>query len=169
MTKLSILALARRLRRDERGIGLVELAFAAPLLMLLGLGMVDVSRIAATKIDMEQAAQRVTDFALAQRPRNNDASYLVREAQAITGITDAELAANPELIQAEIFLECSGTRQADFHATCDVSQSPARFVRVSIATNVDTGFDWRAFANMFGAFGTERITTVDGDSLVRFQ
>ena len=70
----------RKLARDCSGVGFIELALTAPLLALLFLGMIDLSSVVSTRIDLEQAAQRTTDYALAKRPPNGNTSYLVNEA-----------------------------------------------------------------------------------------
>ncbi|MXO85629.1 hypothetical protein GRI38_06250 [Altererythrobacter aurantiacus] len=169
MTNIQTNATARKLVRDERGVGLVELGFAAPVLMLLGLGMIDMSIVASSKVDMEQAAQRVTDFALSQRPTNGDASYLLAEAKEATGITDEALEADPSLIKVEIYLECSGERQTDFTTVCPVDEIPARFASVSVSRDVDTGFNWRGIGKMFSGSEGDPTIRVTGDSVVRFQ
>ena len=82
-----IFAFFQRLIRDQNGVGFVELALTAPLLALLFLGMIDLSTVVATRVDLEQAAQRTTDYALAKRPPNGNTAYLVAEAKAASGVT----------------------------------------------------------------------------------
>ncbi|MEB3414547.1 TadE/TadG family type IV pilus assembly protein [Alteriqipengyuania sp. WL0013] len=164
MTKLTLSPLLRRLRRDEAGVGLLELALVAPILMLLCLGMVDVSRLVSAKIDLEQAAQRTTDFALSRRPTSNNGSYLVTEAAAAAGVPAKD-------VTVELFLECNGVKQTDFNTACPAGQAQARFASIAITRAVKTQFNWKAFAN-FGASRQEGSTTsvsVVGDSVVRFQ
>ena len=102
-----LLAFFQRLLRDQNGVGFVELALAAPLLALMFLGMIDLSVIVATRVDLEQAAQRTTDFALAKRPPNGNTAYLVTEAKAASGVTsDSD-------VTVTLTLECDGTVQGN--------------------------------------------------------
>ncbi|QKG71960.1 TadE/TadG family type IV pilus assembly protein [Erythrobacter mangrovi] len=158
-----IFAFIQRLIRDKSGVGFVELALVAPLLALMFLGMVDLSRIVATRIDLEQAAQRTTDFALAKRPPNGNTSDLVNEAVAASGQPSSD-------VTVRLILECDGTAQTSFTANCTVDQETRRFATVAIRKTVDTGFNWRGMASIFtGQSATYVPVTVTGDSVVRLQ
>lgn len=159
---MRILNIARNLHKDHAGFGAMELGLALPLLVLLSLGMVDASKLISTKIDFEQAAQRTTDFALAKRPTNSDAGYLAAEAAAAAGV-------DAQYVTATLFLECNGVLQQDFNAGCAPTETPARFVEVTISQPVATEFDWTAIANVLGVKAFDGMVTVTGDSLVRFQ
>ena len=153
----------RRLRRDTSGLGLIELALVTPLLSLLVLGMLDGAMIIQQALDLEQAAQRTTDYALAKRPRNDDKRYLETAAMEASG----EPAQN---ISVELSFECSGVKQTRFNGSCSPGQVAKRFVTVAITREIQTGFNWR----LFGALGSGESTdyvpvTVRGDSTVRLQ
>jgi len=153
-----------RLSSDNRGTGALELALALPMLMMLLVGMIDISRYIANRIDVEQAAIRTTEYALAIRPTDKKES-----TKRI--ITEAVAAANADIkdVSVEIFLECDGTKQTDFSSVCADSEDQARFVSVSIKRHVDPVFDWPALAGALGwNIGTSEVT-VTGDSIVRFQ
>ena len=159
-----IFAFFQRLIRDQNGVGFVELALVAPLVALLFLGMVDLSKIVATRVDLEQAAQRTTDFALAKRPPNGNTAYLVTEAKSASGVT------NSGDVTVTLTLECDGTVQSNFTDNCSAGEVTARFAEVAIRKQVATGFNWRAVAALFGGGnGTYRPVTVTGDSVVRLQ
>jgi Flp pilus assembly protein TadG len=149
--------------RDSKGTGAVELAVVLPLLLTLILGMVDVSRFVAARLDAEQAAQRATDYALALRPESDNGTYIRNEAAAAAGVPASKVA-------VDIYLECDTVRQDSFNNTCAAGEDRARFVSVTIDRDLDLIFDWAALGNMFGrssAMGPS--ITVRGDSLVRFQ
>lgn len=153
----------RKLARDCSGVGFIELALTAPLLALLFLGMIDLSSVVSTRIDLEQAAQRTTDYALAKRPPNGNTSYLVNEASTASGVPSSD-------IVVELILECDGTRQSSFTGSCTSGQVQKRFVSVAISKSVSTGFNWRALGAMFnGGNSTYSPVRVTGDSLVRLQ
>ena len=152
-----------KLYRDTSGVGFVELALAAPLLALLFLGMVDLSVIVATRIDLEQAAQQTTDLALAKRPTSTDTSYLVAEARNASNRPASD-------IRVQLILECDGTQGYSFNSNCSPGQVQKRFVSVAIDQPVSTGFNWRNMGAMFsGTTVPYSPTTVTGDSIVRLQ
>lgn len=155
-------AVLRSIRSDQRGAGLIELGLVMPVLLLLLLGTIDVSRAVAARLDLEQAAQRTTDFALAQRPRSSDGTYLKNEAVAASGVPAAS-------VTIEIFLECNGTRQSDFNTDCGAGQLRARLVKVVIRRQFKPLFDWASLSSIFGTQVIPDPITMSGDSLVRFQ
>ncbi len=153
----------RKLYRDCSGVAFVELALAAPLMALIFLGMVDLSVIVSTRIDLEQAAQRTTDYALAKRPTSTNVSYLVNEAATASGRPASD-------IRVDLILECDGTPIGTFNSSCTAGQVQKRFVSVEIDQAVSTGFNWRGMAAMFdGNTIPYAPTTVTGDSIVRLQ
>jgi len=158
-----IFAFLQRLVRDQSGLGFVELALVAPFLALLFLGMVDLSMITATKIDLEQAAQRTTDYALGRRPPNGSTTYLVNEAVAASGQPSS-------MITVSLTVECNGVVQSSYTAICTSGQEIRRFATVSIRKTVNTGFNWRGLAAMFTGGSSAYVpVTVIGDSVVRLQ
>lgn len=153
---------ARKLQRDKRAFGAMELALSLPFVLFLSLGMIDAFGLVATKIDYERAAQRTTDFAQAKRPNTADGTYLKTVAKSAAGITDSD-------VTIEIFLECDGTRQSDFTGSCAPGDETARYVSVLISKAKQTRFDWAALSSVFGFTGFPRSITVTGDSMVRIQ
>lgn len=163
MTLSSLIQLRRGLvglGRDRRGVATIELAFIAPMLLLLMLGTIDFSQIFAARLDLEQAAQRTTDLALSVPPPSQDGSVLRREAMAAAGVP-------AENVTVELYLECDGVRQAEFLAPCS-SQIKARFVRIVIVDQVETIFDWGALSAIFGERVFPALNQVSGDSIVRY-
>jgi len=151
----------RSLWRDRSGASLIELGLALPLLMLMLLGMVDISRVVSNTIDVEQSAQRVTDFALAVRPASSSTTYLQSEANRFIN-TATDTAA------ITLTLECDGVSQS-FNTVCATGADTARLASVTIRRKVDFLFNWGAFAAYFGGSSLGSSTTVQGDSVVRFQ
>ena len=150
------------LAKDARGVGIIELALGLPIMLVLLVGMIDASRFIAARIDLEQAAQRTTDFGLAKRPESDNATYLRTEAASAAGVPTSN-------VTAEVFLECDGVRQTNFDTICATGETTARFINISIDRQVDTLFDWQAAAHLFGAQVFDSSITVTGSSLVRFQ
>jgi len=162
MSKRSPARSFRRLIKDRKGLGTIELALVLPGLLLMLLGMTDMSRFISARIDVEQAAQRTTDYALAKRPSSDNATYLRNEAASAAGVSTNN-------VTAQIFLECDGVRQSNLNDTCPSGHTPERFVSISINRQVQTLFDWQALASVFGANVMASNITVTGNSLVRFQ
>lgn len=158
-----IFAFIQRLIRDKSGVGFVELALAAPLLALMFLGMIDMSKVISTRVDLEQAAQRTTDLALAKRPPNGNTAYLKAEAVAASGVSASD-------VTVTLTCECDGVVQSKFTDSCGSGQVTKRFAKVSIKKQVSTGFNWRIVGAMFSG-GSANYTpiTVEGDSVVRLQ
>lgn len=158
-----LFAFIQRLCRDQSGVGFVELALAAPLLALMFLGMIDMSKIIATRVDLEQAAQRTTDLALGKRPPNGNTGYLVAEAVAASGVSSGD-------VTVTLTCECDGTVQNKYTDSCAQGQVTKRFATVSIQKQVATGFNWRIVGAMFTGGDTAYTPiTVVGDSVVRLQ
>lgn len=162
MRRLRIQHRVAGLRKDSRGVAALELALVSPVLFLLLLGSVDIFQIVAARLDLEQAAQRTTDFSLAVRPRSSDGTYLRNEAATAAGVPTAN-------VTVDIFLECEGVRQTSFSTECPSGQTRARFVSVSIVRHVQPMFDWAGLAGFFGSQILPDTVTVAGDSIVRFQ
>jgi hypothetical protein len=151
-----------KLIRDKAGTGAMELSLALPILMLLLVGMVDVSRLVAARIDAEQAAQRTTDYALAIRPSDDKSAYIKAEAVKASGLDAQD-------VSVDVFLECNGERMNSFKSSCPAGQDRARFVNVAIDRKVEFLFDWSSFSALFGTNVMGSSITVRGDSTVRFQ
>lgn len=154
--------LLRSIRRDDAGTSFMELAFILPFLLLLLLGSIDMSRMISTRMDLEQAAQRTTDFALSVRPTSSSGQYLVNEAIRASGLT-------ADNIGVQIYLECNAVRQANFDTGCPVGQERARYVSVTITEQVQPFFDWSTMGDLLGTSSFDRAFTIVGDSTVRFQ
>ncbi len=150
------------LAADERGTSYIELALIMPFLLLLLLGSVDMSRMISTRMDLEQAAQRTTDFALSSRPNGSDTSYLVAEAVAASGLS-------AQHVTVQLFLECNGERMSDFNAGCPGGNVRSRYVTVSIQDEVEPMFDWSNLGGLLGTSAFDSTFTITGDSTVRFQ
>lgn len=150
------------LLRDRTGTSVMELGLMMPILLMLLLGTIDASRMVAAKLDMEQAAQRTTDYALAKRPDSSNGTYLQTEAASAANVPASD-------VTVDIYLECDGVRQTDFSSACAGSQQQARFASVVIDKPVNTLFDWSALSSVVGSNLLPSTITVQGDSVVRFQ
>lgn len=144
------------LLRNERGSSVIEMALAAPVLALLLIGMVDMSRGYSTKLQLEQVAQRTIE-----RVQNSDYS----ESQKTTLQSEAATAAGVATTAVAVtsWLECnnSGTKLA-FTASCtDPNDHYARYVEIDIQKTYTPMFSTRfAGANADGTYTLHGVAGV---------
>jgi Flp pilus assembly protein TadG len=149
------------LARSEDGTSIVEMGFAAPILSLLLIGMVDMSRAYSAKLQLEQVAQRTIE-------KVQNADY-VESADYKTALK-AEAAAAAEVSTTAVTInswtECNnnGTKLAFTTSCSNVDDPYARYVEVSIDKTYTPMFKTR-FAGA-RADGTYNLT---GKAGVRIQ
>jgi Flp pilus assembly protein TadG len=154
----------RSLARDESGASLIEMAMAMPVLASLLIGMVDISRAYSAKLQLEQAAYRAIEKVQQYNTTASTYDTLKGEAAAaataagFTGVTDSN-------VTIDFWLECNGTRAADYNSVCPGNQTYARWVTVDIHANFSPMFASRRWpgANTDGSF------TLHGKSGLRTQ
>lgn len=110
----------RKLLVSMRGSIAVEAAMAAPFLLVLVIGVVDIARAGMFKYELRQAAQQGTLLAGAS---GGDA--MVQSAAAAAAGVPADL------VRVTRWLECDGDRAAEGGA-CGAGQRQARFVEVEV-------------------------------------
>ena len=159
---MNINTLLASLRRNQDGVAFVEMALSLPLLMLLCLGMIDVSRLVTSKIDLELASQQTVDYILAKRPTDGKTAKYVTEAASAAGVTKTQ-------VQVTFWLECDGSAQTKVTGECVDGEESSRYAYIEISDNVETSFNWSKMASFFD--GKERASTVlvVGDATVRYQ
>ena len=129
------------------GVALVEMAFVAPVLAVIALGLVDVAFYAANKIQTQQAINRGLEMAMMAGP-----------SVSLTGIREqAALQAGIPLddVTVSSTLECADV-VTDWNSVCGNGQETARSVHIDIST---------AFAPHF-IFGTVAKTLMNTDGTI---
>lgn len=158
-----------KLRRDQRGASLIELALVAPFLASLVIGMTDLARAYSMKLQFEQVAQRTIEKI--EQQRSVATSYnSALSAEAQSAATDAGYSTG-NTITPDSWLECSSdgttwTRQSDFNGSCpNAGDTTARYVSMTISNAYMPMFPSRVWpgANSNGAI------TVSGYAAVRMQ
>jgi len=150
--------MTRTLLSCERGNSFVEMAFAAPVLASLLLGMIDISRGVADKLELTQIAQRTIERVqrTGYSPSNN--STLETEAETVAGTgSNATVTA---------WLECgNSSTQLSFTGSCSSGQPYARYVRITVTRPFTPLFGSRFFpgANSDGTY------TINGEAGIRIQ
>ena len=136
-----------RLVQDERGASIIELALVAPILASLLIGMVDISRAYSHKLKLEQAAQRAIEKIQQYQTTTSTYGTLQAEAAAAAGVPTSN-------VTIDFWLECNGTRAADYNSVCPSGQTYGRWVDVSITGTFSPMFRSRRWpgANSDGTF-----------------
>lgn len=149
----------RNILDDESGNSLIEMAFAAPLLAGLLIGMVDISRAVSAKVQLEQAAQRTIEKAQARTYKTSDNSTLQSDAQSAAG--------SGSTATIDSWLECNhdGVHLNFDSDSCAAGATYARYVKVTVEKPYTPFFDTRYFpgANSNGT------VTVRGKATLRVQ
>ncbi|MFP5328925.1 MAG: TadE/TadG family type IV pilus assembly protein [Alphaproteobacteria bacterium] len=150
--------MTRALLSCERGNSFVEMAFAAPVLASLLLGMIDISRGVADKLELTQIAQRTIERVQRTGYSPSNSSVLEAEAETVAGTgSNATVTA---------WLECgNSSTQLSFTGSCSSGQAYARYVRITVTRPFTPLFGSRFFpgANDDGTY------TINGEAGIRIQ
>ncbi len=134
----------------ERGNSFIEMALAAPLLVALLTGMVDISRAVSEKLQVVQIAQRTIERVQRSGYQPSNSTILEAEAEEAAGAeSDATVSA---------WLECgSSTTKLAYSSSCSGGEPYARFVSISITRDFTPLFATQYFpgANNDGTFTFE--------------
>ena len=126
------------LARDERGTSLVEFGFFAPVLAVLAMGVIDLSRGIAERFALQQAVNRGLELVQA-RPAS--ASATATDLDYSFAQAEAQRAAGPgATVTMTRWLECNGVEQPEVTGTCPAGQDPARYLRLRITKDFDADF-----------------------------
>ena len=122
-----------KLKRDERGAAIIELALTAPILALMTIGVVDMSNAFSRKLALEQATQRGIEKVMQTTGDTTVDDTLKLEVAAQAGIPVAEAA---DKVSVTYRLECvatdgSVTEKADFdYDECGSTEKQARYIEI---------------------------------------
>jgi Flp pilus assembly protein TadG len=140
--------------RDERGASLIEMALVAPLFATFLIGMVDLSRAYAFKLELEQATQRSIEKVMQYQESTSTFSTMQSEAATAAGVPTSD-------VTLDYWLECNGTRQADYNSSCSSGQTYARFVSISVRKKFTPMFGTRFFPGA-NSDGTYTVSAMSG-------
>jgi len=147
------------LARDERGASMIEFALFAPMLALMVMGISDVSMGYSRKLTVEQAAYRTLER-VAVGSVQSDYSSLRTEAAAAAGVPVGN-------VTVTNWLECNGTRQADFNGLCGTGEMIARYVQIDIAASYTPSFSYGPLSRGLG--GEDGNVALSASAAVRVQ
>lgn len=119
------LASLRSIACREEGVAAIEFCLTLPLLLALTLGVYDVSRLIAARLDYQQAVTEAAGLAIAQPPQN-DLSYLVNAVAAAAKVPTSKVSVSRQL-------RCNGVAMPTTAQTCaSTSDERAWFVSISV-------------------------------------
>ena len=131
-----MMRLLAKLRRDERGASIIEMALTAPFLATLVIGMVDISRGYSAKLTLEQAAHRAVEKAMQgmQGDESTDIFEGLQEEAALVADVDEDD------VEVRYWLECNGVSQnasvasmaTDYEKVCQPGEVYSRHLSVRI-------------------------------------
>jgi Flp pilus assembly protein TadG len=154
-----------RLLRNERGNSFVELGLVAPVLAAMLIGMVDISRAYAHRLQLEQAAQRTIEKVMQEPGVLTDyTASLKAEGAAAAGVEE-------DAVVPDFYLECStdGTTWAEsttFTSGCPVGTLYyARYVNVAISKAFTPTFS----SQYFPGANSNGTVTLTGRAGIRIQ
>jgi Flp pilus assembly protein TadG len=155
-----------KLRSDEGGASIIELALAAPIMATLVLGVTDIANACSMKIRLEQAAQRAIEKVEQQGRSTNDYSGL-------SSIASAEATAygyNNSTVTVTYSLECNGSTNTSttgnaINASCSTGQTYSRYVTVAISNTYTPIFG----TTFFSTHNSDGTVTLSGYAGMRVQ
>jgi Flp pilus assembly protein TadG len=121
------------LRRDERGVSVIELGFLAPILALLATGVIDLSKGLSERFTIQQAVNRSLELVQA-RPavadeNDNEVSYEFVRTEAL------KAAGTGAQVTLTLWRECDGVTKTPYADSCAEGEDQARYLRVRITKN----------------------------------
>lgn len=126
---------AARLLAHRRATSTIELALISPVLMVVLAGSVDCARLVATKLRLQQAAERTAELATSVNIASTAFTSLQAEAASAASVPASSVAVS-------YWLECDGTRQNSFDGTCSSGQQVGRYTAIAIASSYTPIFAW---------------------------
>ena len=137
-------ALARGRGRGTQGVAAVELAFVAPVLVLLMVCAADLGLGIYRKMQVQNAAQAGAQFAAVHGFNANSISSAVVNATSFSGIT-----ASPSPTQFCGCASSSGVTSVSCGATCSSGSSVGTYVTVSAQASYSTLISYPGIPNKF--------------------
>lgn len=151
------------LARDQRGAAMIELAFIAPVIALMTVGVVDLSNGFGTKLRVEQAAQRSIEKVMQTTGVLTVEDTIAAEAVCqYNGTLPNGNCKTAPLTTADVVvthrLECNNVVTTD--PDCTAGQKEARWIQVTVSTDYTPMFPLK-FSGI-AANGKYHIVSVAG-------
>src|SRR5688572_787936 len=149
------------LARSEDGTSIIEMGFAAPILSLLLIGMVDMSRGYSAKLQLEQVAQRTIE-----KVQNSDYAETATYKSGLQSEAATAAGVSTSAVTVSSWLECNNSSaKLSFGASCPNEDDPfGRYVEITILKTYTP-----MFKTKFGGANADGTYTLEGTAGVRVQ
>ena len=114
----------RKLARDQRGSVIIELAFIAPILATMIVGIVDLSAAYGRKLVLEQAAQRAVEKIMQTTGEDTVDDTIRNEAAAAAGIPVSQ-------VSVAFTMTCAGV-STNYATQCTDNSTEVRYIEISL-------------------------------------
>jgi len=154
----------KSLAREEGGASIIEMGLMLPILASLLIGMVDISRAYSAKLQLEQSAYRAIEKVQQYNTTEDTYNTLKNEAASaargagFTNVTDSD-------VTIDYWLECNGTRAANYDTVCSSGQTYARWITVDITAKFTPMFS----SSRWPGSNTDGTYTLHGKAGLRTQ
>jgi len=128
LLRLRLLALAERLVLDQRGSMAIEVAFLAPVLLVMSLGAFEVGSMVARQTELQSATAEAAAIVRAATPATADERTAIRDVLA----TSASLTTDKVSV-VEIYRCNDSAAYVTNRDTCASGAVVNKFIRISIA------------------------------------
>ena len=119
--------IAARLRRDRRGVSVIELGIALPVQSVMQVGLVDIATVYSAQMSLQQAAARSLERLQVTGYTTNFA-FLRTEAAAAAGVPESQ-------VTVTTWLECNNVRQPATTTTCAGTAVAGKYAQVAISSS----------------------------------
>lgn len=154
----------KSLGRDERGASIIEMGLMLPILASLLIGMVDISRAYSAKLQLEQSAYRAIE--MVQQYNTSASTYDTLKAEAASAANNAGFTSvTASDVAIDYWLECNGTRQANYDTVCGSGQTYARWITIDITAKFTPMFS----SSKWPGSNTDGTYTLHGKAGLRTQ
>lgn len=121
----------QRLRRDQRGASIIEIALLLPVMSTLIVGVADITRAYSQKLILEQAAYRAIEKV--QQYQATESTYDTLKNEVVAAATSAGFTdVTTNNVTIDYWLECSGVRQTNYDSTCSSLPVTARYITIDV-------------------------------------
>jgi Flp pilus assembly protein TadG len=134
------------LARDRKGAAVIELAFAAPILAMMVIGVTDISIAYGQKLELEQAAQRAIEKVAQTTGETTPEETIQKEAMCQYNGTEPDAegicpgAVTAEDVTVEYGLKCNGA-VTDYGTDCAPGQTEIRYITTTVRDNYTPMFN----------------------------
>ncbi|GLR48390.1 TadE/TadG family type IV pilus assembly protein [Sphingomonas astaxanthinifaciens] len=147
-----MIRLFQRLRSDERGAAVIELALAAPILATLVIGIVDISNAYSRKLSLEQAAQRAMEKIMQTTDDDTVDTTVTKDIEDAAGIPAASITMTTKLFCTS---RSTGvvTQKSNFTDDCNgATEWESRYIEITAVDEFQPMFPIKFGANANGKY-----------------